>query len=148
MQGEDRDSSDEEWASAYARMDPISQWGWRNRRGGAEGPAEQIMRDVYEAADVVHSDAMSEMVGSTVAIEEERVVEEQATLPVLMPHGGDGPRTAAASVEVDQEGRTSVRWLRVLSYSACVHAGVDVFGSVHKCSMLQFNIQGGMQRRH
>lgn len=64
MQGEERDSSDEEWTNAYATMDPISQLGWRNRRGGVEGPAEQLMRDVMEAADVVHSDAMSERVAS------------------------------------------------------------------------------------
>ena len=64
MQGEDRDSSDEEWANAYATMDPISQLGWRNRRGANEGPAEQLLRDVFEAADVVHSNAMSEVGGS------------------------------------------------------------------------------------
>lgn len=46
-------------------MDPISQLGWRNRHRGLEGPAAQLMRDVMEAADVVHSDAMSERVASS-----------------------------------------------------------------------------------
>lgn len=64
MQGEDRDNSDKKWAHAYANMDPVSQLGWRNRRGAGEGPAEELMRDVFAATDEVHSNAMTEMVGS------------------------------------------------------------------------------------
>ena len=103
VQGEERDSSDEEWAVAYATMDPISQLGWRNRRGGAEGPAEQLMRDVMEAADAVHSDAMSERVAST-NHNEEFPLNADETIPGSRSQEAGGRMSPTASDEVDQEG--------------------------------------------
>lgn len=102
-QGEERDSSDEEWAQDYATMDAISQLGWRNRRAGVEGPAEQLMRDVLEVGDVVHLDAMAEMVAS-------RNIDENCSLNAEVNIGGStsrhegGSRSPFASVEVDQSG--------------------------------------------
>lgn len=82
-------------------MDPISQLGWRNRRGAIEGPGEQLLRDVFEAADVVHSDAMSEMVGSR--NDDGCPVNVEAT-----GSHGHTQRSPTASVEIDKEGEPRV----------------------------------------
>ena len=104
MQGEDRDSSDEEWAAAYASMDQISQLGWRNRRVGVDGPAEQLLRDVFEAADALHSDAMSEMVGSRHTAGAERHVNEIGNEMGSIPRAGEGCSSPTNSISVDQAG--------------------------------------------
>lgn len=46
-------------------MDPIAQLGWRNQRGQVEGPAAQLVRDVFVVANLMHKDAMSQMGGNT-----------------------------------------------------------------------------------
>jgi hypothetical protein len=104
VQGEERDSSDNEWAAAYVTMDPLHQLGWRNRRAGAEGPAEQLLRDVFDAADALHSEAMSDSVGSRRNNDEEGPVHN-------VPHGDESVsrpsadcRSPTSSEEVDQEG--------------------------------------------
>jgi hypothetical protein len=102
-QGEERDSSDEEWTNAYGAMDPISQLGWRNRRCGAEGPAEELMRDVLESADMVHSNAMSEMVASR-NTDDDCPVSANGTVTASMSRHGGVSTSTAASVEVDLEG--------------------------------------------
>lgn len=104
MQGEERDSSDEEWAAAYSTMDTISQLGWRNRRGEVVGPAEQLMRDVFEVADEVHEAAMSEMVGSVHSGESVVHVDEPGAVAGFMSDPSDVCKQPATSVEVDQEG--------------------------------------------
>jgi hypothetical protein len=103
LQGEDMDSSDEEWANAYAAMDPASQLGWRNRRGVVEGPAEELMRDLLEAADVVHTNSMSDMAESRNTANDNPVgaVDSNAG---SMPRSGDGSLSPTASVEVSQQG--------------------------------------------
>ena len=63
-QGEDRDSSDEEWSSAYAALDPMSKIGWGNRGIVVNGGGAQLVRDVLLAADVMHEEAMSAMDGN------------------------------------------------------------------------------------
>ena len=102
------DSSDEEWATAYAAMDPISQLGWRNRRGSIEGPAEQLMRDVLQAADVVHSDAMSEM-GESGTNNDEWPEQAEDSNAGSLPHGMGASRSPTVSIEVDQEGGAPVQ---------------------------------------
>lgn len=114
LQGEEADSSDEEWAAAYATMDPLWQLGWRNRRGGAEGPAKHLMRDVFEAADAVHSDAMSEMVASR-TIEEDCPPNAIDNLLVSMSQRGGGSSSPTPSVEVDQEGAYDLHLCRYCS---------------------------------
>jgi hypothetical protein len=104
MQGEDRDSSDEEWAHAYANMDPVSQLGWRNRRGAGEGPAEQLMRDVFAAADEVHSNAMTEMVGGRDTDAAPHNGNDRTPDVGSMSPSIAECRGPASSVEVDQEG--------------------------------------------
>jgi hypothetical protein len=64
-QGLPRDSSDEEWEAAYASLDPVAQIGWRNLPGEGHEVGELLVRDVFEAADVMHDNAMSEMEGNT-----------------------------------------------------------------------------------
>lgn len=64
-QGEDRDSSDEEWETAYAALDPISQIGWGHRRTEVNAVGSHVVRDVFLAADELHEEAMSEMEGNT-----------------------------------------------------------------------------------
>jgi len=64
-QGEARDSSDEEWDADYAAMDPISQLGWGHNQVEVEGPAAQLVRDVFVAADAMHDVAMSHMGGNS-----------------------------------------------------------------------------------
>lgn len=64
-QGEPRDSSDEEWEAAYAALDPVAQIGWGNRRAEGNEVGAQLVRDVFEAADEMHDNAMSEMEGNT-----------------------------------------------------------------------------------
>lgn len=63
-QGEDRDSSDEEWSSAYAALDPMSRIGWGNRSVQVNGGAAEMVRDAFLAADVMHEEAMSAMDGN------------------------------------------------------------------------------------
>ena len=61
-QGEERDSSDEEWDNAYAAMDPAAQMGWGKRSGhSANAGSSEMVRDVFQAADVVHEEAMEAM---------------------------------------------------------------------------------------
>lgn len=142
VQGEERDSSDEEWASAYATMDPLSQLGWRNRRAGVEGPAEQLMRDVFEAVDAVHSDAMLEMGGSSDTIDnegaanvdnaavhsmsssrndDEGAVHVDAAVMESMSSPRAGYRSPTASVEVDQEGAAFSSCLLSSACILCTH---------------------------
>ena len=64
-QGEDKDSSDEEWEAAYRAMDPVAQNGWAHRRGQATEVGANLVRDVFVAADTMHDAAMSEMDGNT-----------------------------------------------------------------------------------
>ena len=104
VQGEERDSSDEEWETAYAAMEPLSQMGWRNRRRAVEGPGEQLMRDIFEAANEVHSAAMSDMVGSRDDDHVEAHVGVDGTPLGSMLRPGDGCRSPTTSVEVEQEG--------------------------------------------
>ena len=63
-QGEDRDSSDEEWSNAYAALDPMAQIGWANRGVNVNGCGVELVRDVFVAADAMHEEAMSEMDGN------------------------------------------------------------------------------------
>lgn len=129
LQGEEKDSSDEEWAAAYVAMDPISQLGWRNRRGVAEGPAEQLMRDVLEAADGVHSEAMSEMVASR-NIEDDWPMNADDIVGERMARDRRGSRSPSVSVEVNQEGRAHVQYCKPQSAFACKVACVH---GLHMC---------------
>ena len=103
VQGEDRDSSDEEWATAYATMDAAAQLGWRNRRCVVDGPAEELMRDIMETADVVHANSMSSMVGSRNNNNESIPVADDSSDASMPRHRGES-RSPSASVEVDQQG--------------------------------------------
>ena len=47
-------------------MDPIAQLGWENRRGEVEGPATQLVRYVFVAANLMHEDAMSQTGGNNI----------------------------------------------------------------------------------
>ena len=94
-------------------MDPISQLGWRNRGNGVVGPAAQLVRDVFAAADVVHSDAMSEMHGS--GYEEAALhVQMEATVDSSTSRHTKCSTSLAASVEVDQEGQPHTQYLNLL----------------------------------
>lgn len=106
MQGEERDSSDEEWGNAYAAMDPASQLGWRHRRCAVEGPAEELMRDIMQTADVVHSAAMSDMVGSTNNDNGSPLAADESTAGSMSMHR-DGSWSSDASVEIDRQGACS-----------------------------------------
>lgn len=64
-QGEERDSSDEEWEAAYAALDPSAQVGWGHRRGQVTEVGANLVRDLFAAADTMHDHAMSEMDGNT-----------------------------------------------------------------------------------
>lgn len=46
-------------------MDPISQLGWGHKQVEVEGPAAQLVRDVFVAADAMHDVAMSHMGGNS-----------------------------------------------------------------------------------
>lgn len=81
-QGEARDSSDEEWEAAYAAMDPGYQSGWENRRREVNGVGDNLLRDVFVAADEVHGDAMSAMDWNT--------QEEEGGAPIAAGAEGEG----------------------------------------------------------
>lgn len=104
MQGEDIDSSDEEWAAAYAAMDRIAQLGWRNRRIGGDGPAEHLLRDVFQAADAVHADAMSEMEGSRQSAGGHGAANEIGTEVGSVSESSDEGWSPTTSISVDQAG--------------------------------------------
>ena len=132
MQGEERDSSDEEWANAYVAMDPLSQLGWRNRRAVVEGPAEQLVRDILEAADAVHSDAMAEMVASTNG---ERPPNADEISPGHMASHRGRSESPPGSVEVEQEGEPHVGQLQPQS----MHAFELTRFNVEACHACDFN---------
>ena len=76
------------------------------------------MRDVFEAADAVHSPAMSEMVGSRNDDHDERHVGVDATGVGSMPRPGDGRNSPTTSVEVEHaRGVHCISCLR----TTCVH---------------------------
>ena len=124
MQGEERDSSDEEWETAYAAMDPASQLGWRNRRGPIEGPGERLMRDIFEAADAVHSAAMSHMDGSRSGLNDESHVGVDATPLGSVLRPGDGCGSPTTSVEVEQEGDHVFHFSKPPYFPVCMYPRV------------------------
>jgi hypothetical protein len=65
LQGEDRDSSDEEWDAAYVALDPTAQIGWRGCRAALNSVGANLVRDVFVAADEMHESAMSAVDGNT-----------------------------------------------------------------------------------
>lgn len=62
------------------------------------------MRDVLETADAVHSDAMSEMVGSRSNDDHISAVNVHPSAAGSVSGDSDGGRSTASSVEVDWEG--------------------------------------------
>jgi hypothetical protein len=98
------DSSDEEWAAAYVTMDPLLQLGWRNRRVGVGGHAEQLLRDAFDVADAVHEEAMSDSVGSRRNNDQEGPVHNSLPGDGSVSRPSDDCRSPTSSEEVDQEG--------------------------------------------
>ena len=105
-QGEERDSSDEEWDSAYAAMDPIAQLGLGNRRVPARG-GEELVRDVFAAADALHDEAMSEMAGNTQDNDAISGNGHAAAVDVS-PMSPEGSVAAGGSGDADMEGVSGV----------------------------------------
>ena len=134
MQGEERDSSDEEWETAYAEMDPASQLGWRNRRGPVEGPGERLMRDIFEAADAVHSAAMSHMDGRRSDDNDESHVGVDATPLGSVLRTGDGCGSPTTSVEVEQEGDHVFHFTKTSYFPFCMYVGVHAYANSHLSS--------------
>lgn len=91
-QGEDRDSSDDEWDAAYVALDSVAQLGWIHRGAVRSEIGATLVRDVFAAADEMHENAMSQMDGN-------REVEEEP--------GGDGASDGEAAAshcrEVDMD---------------------------------------------
>lgn len=108
-QGEDRDSSDEEWDAAYADLDPIAQLGWGHPQDNDRTVGGHLLRDVFVAADAMHDNAMSEM--------EENTLSDGGS---QRDGGGAGDRevlpspvvvecdTCLHSLDVDQEGESRI----------------------------------------
>ena len=69
-----------------------------------EGPGDQLVRDVFEASDAVHSAAMSTMAGGRNDDDDERPVGVDATGSGSMVRPARDRRSPATSVEVEQEG--------------------------------------------
>lgn len=84
-------------------MDPASQLGWRNRRAAVEGPAEELVRDILEAADAVHTDSMSDMAASTENDNGSPVTAEESLAGSVLRRR-DGSLSPDASGEVDRQG--------------------------------------------
>ena len=72
-QGEERDTSDEEWEAAYNALDPLEQIGFGNRRREVTPVGATLLRDVFAAADKIHENAMSGMDGNTLMDEDTRM---------------------------------------------------------------------------
>lgn len=92
-QEEERDSSDEEWDIAYAAMDPVAQLGWGHRRMVSAG-GEDMVRDVFVAADAVHAAAMS-------AMDANKENDDHSGDNGLDGVGESAPMTVEGSVEAD-----------------------------------------------
>ncbi len=107
-QGEERDTSDEEWDAAYAAMDPLEQTPWGNCRAVATAVGTNLVRDVLAAADDMHDNAMSEMDGNTV-MEEDAAVEEAgvASGSVSMSSGREANAGPLDSMEENFGGETA-----------------------------------------
>lgn len=69
-QGEERDSSDEEWDSAYAAMDPISRLQSLHQNVDVAGPPDVPVRDVFVQSDAIHDAAMAEIAANTYTVAE------------------------------------------------------------------------------
>jgi hypothetical protein len=100
-------------------MDPISQLGWRNGRPTFEGPAEQLMRDVFEVTDGLHADAMSEMAATRHTEGSEFPLNGVRADVASMSQRSHSHRSPAFSVEVDQEGRIACCCLPLSAHTQC-----------------------------
>jgi len=108
-QGEPRDSSDEEWEAAYAALDPVFQCGWGNRITEGNEVGAQLVRDVFEAADEMHDNAMSEMEGNTEVEDVPDNVPDNTReeRPALHPDRVVDPLDG---MELSEEGENSTPW--------------------------------------
>lgn len=102
-QGEERDSSDEEWEAAYAAMDPMAQIGWVHRIAEANAGGADVVRDVFVAADEMHDHAMSEMDGNTQSEEANWGVVDGGAEATSSQHT-DGSAEHSDSEEAEMEG--------------------------------------------
>ena len=84
-------------------MDPASQLGWRNQRAAVEGPEEELVRDILEATDAIHTDSMSDMAGSTENTNESPVSADESLAGSVLQRR-DGSLSPDASGEVDRQG--------------------------------------------
>ena len=92
-------------------MDPISQLGWRHRRGEVQGPASQLVRDVFVAADLVHLDAMSD-VGGDSPMDEHCPESGEAPADGTVNHSPRRNTYPGPGVEVDDEGEHWMYWMK------------------------------------
>lgn len=111
-QGEDRDSSDEEWEAAYAALDPIAQLGWRHHHDSASAVGAHLVRDVFVAADEMHNNAMSEMEGNTFTEGGSEVHGEGTSgREASMSTPTEESDTRLQNMDLDQEGESQIcRW--------------------------------------
>ena len=110
-QGEERNSSDEEWEAAYAALDPIARIGWVNRCAPTTAVGAQLVRDVFQAADAMHDNAMSEMDGNT-TMEEETGGHGTGAADggSSTPLGTEASVEHLQSMEVELEGESHTVW--------------------------------------
>lgn len=120
-QGEPKDSSDEEWEAAYAAMDPVAQIGWGNHAREGHQVGQQLVRDVFEAADEMHDNAMFEMEGNTEVEGNYEVEDVSANLLTSEPESRpwlerDSTLDPLDGVDVAEEGGNSLpdSWMRVV----------------------------------
>jgi hypothetical protein len=107
LQGEDRDSSDEEWEAAYVALDLIAQIGWRGCRAALNSVGANLVRDVFVAADEMHESAMSEVDGNTQVVPSGEEVADSAG-EASATNCSTGRSEEGHGMEVDSPGERAV----------------------------------------
>lgn len=122
-QGEDRDSSDEEWDAAFAALDPISRIGWANTTGRAPEFGAHLVRDVFVAADELHVNAMSSIDGNT-AVDGMDCEDAADDAGVESRTGGtEGAADAGDNVDDESEGQSLLPAHKPTQYIAMSSVG-------------------------
>lgn len=120
-QGEDLDSSDEEWEAVYYELDPAAHLGWGVRHTAPSALGAQVVRDVFAAADELHEAAMSAMDGNA-PMEEDESQGDVPAQEAVRCSSREGSMGEFDNMDADVEGERWRGYLQVLLLPSCADA--------------------------
>lgn len=137
-QGEERDTSDEEWEAAYNALDPLEQIGFGNRRREVTPVGATLLRDVFAAADEIHENAMSGMDGNT-------LMDEDTRMEVAVDGGGDASMSRCREASGDPVDNMEERYGGETAHEGSLWSpGQNLACLIHELGLLRHNLQRGI----